>query len=41
MASLRAQVAEVRSRMRALGSVNVGAVEEYQEVRTRYETLKA
>ena len=27
--------------MRALGSVNVGAVEEYQEVRGRYESLKA
>ena len=40
MAALRAQVAEVRSKMRALGSVNVGAVEEYQEVRGRYETLK-
>ena len=41
LAALRAQVAEVRSKMRALGSVNVGAVEEYQEVRGRYESLKA
>ena len=41
LAALRAQVAEVRGKMRALGSVNVGAVEEYQEVRGRYESLKA
>ena len=41
LAALRAQVAEVRGKMRALGSVNVGAVEEYQEVRGRYENLKA
>ena len=40
MTALRAQVAEVRGKIRALGSVNVGAVEEYEEVRTRYETLK-
>ena len=40
MVALRSQVAEVRSKIRALGSVNVGAVEEYQEVRTRYQTLK-
>ena len=41
MAALRAQVAEVRAKIRALGSVNVGAVEEYREVRARYDTLKA
>ena len=41
LAALRAQVAEVRGKMRALGSVNVGAVDEYQEVRGRYESLKA
>ena len=41
LAALRAQVAEVRGKMRALGSVNVGAVEEYQEVRGRYESLRA
>ena len=41
LAALRAQVAEVRGKMRTLGSVNVGAVEEYQEVRGRYESLKA
>ena len=29
-----------KRQIRALGSVNVGAVEEYEEVRTRYETLK-
>ena len=39
--ALRGQVAEVRHKMRALGSVNVGAVEEYEEVRARYEGLKA
>ena len=41
MTALRAQVAEVRGKIRALGSVNVGAVEEYQEVRARYDALKA
>ncbi len=41
MTALRAQVAEVRGKIRALGSVNVGAVEEYQEVRDRYDSLKA
>ena len=40
MAALRAQVAEVRGRIRALGAVNVGAVEEYAEVRARYDALK-
>ncbi len=39
--ALRAQVAEVRGSIRALGSVNVGAVEEYKEVKQRYDTLKA
>ena len=39
--ALRAQVAEVRGKIRALGSVNVGAIEEYKEVRERYDTLSA
>ncbi len=38
---LRRQVAEVRSRIRSLGNVNVGAIEEYQEVSQRYEFLSA
>ena len=38
--ALRAQVAEVRNRIRALGSVNVRAIEEYREVKARYDTLR-
>lgn len=38
---LRRQVGEVRSKIRALGNVNVGAIEEYAEVRERYEFLRA
>ena len=38
---LRAQVADLRGRIRALGNVNVSAIEEYQEVKTRYDTLRA
>ncbi len=38
--ALRAQVGEMRSKIRALGSVNVGAIEEYKEVRARYDALK-
>ncbi len=41
VAALRAQVAELRGKIRALGSVNVGAIEEYKEVRQRYDTLRA
>ena len=37
---LRRQVAETRSRIRSLGNVNVGAIEEYQEVSGRYTFLK-
>ncbi len=40
LAALRAQVAELRGKIRALGSVNVAAVDEYREVRARYDTLK-
>lgn len=39
-AELRRQVQEVRGKIRALGNVNVGAIEEYEEVSTRYEFLK-
>ena len=39
-AELRRQVQEVRGKIRALGNVNVGAIEEYEEVNTRYETLR-
>ena len=39
-ADLRRQVAETRSRIRALGNVNVGAIEEYKEVSERYTFLK-
>ena len=39
--ALRAQVADLRNQIRALGSVNVSAIEEYQEVRERYDALSA
>ena len=38
---LRRQVAEVRSKIRALGNVNVGAIDEYKEVKERYDFMKA
>ena len=41
VADLRRQVAEVRSKIRALGNVNVGAIEEYKEVKERYDFMKA
>ena len=37
--ALRAKVAEVRGNIRTLGSVNVGAIEEYKEVKARYDAL--
>ena len=37
---LRRQVAEVRGKIRALGNVNVGAIEEFREVSESYTTLK-
>lgn len=37
--ALRAQVADLRGRIRALGSVNVSAIEEYKEVKARYDAL--
>ncbi len=41
LTELRRQVAEVRSKIRALGNVNVGAIDEYKEVKERYDFLKA
>ena len=38
---LRRLVADVRGRIKALGNVNVGAIEEYAEVRQRYDFLRA
>ena len=39
--ALRAQVAELRNKIRALGNVNVSAIEEYKEVKARYDALNA
>ncbi|MEG2083116.1 MAG: chromosome segregation protein SMC, partial [Oscillospiraceae bacterium] len=39
--SLRQQVASLRSRIRSLGNVNVGAIEEFKEVHERTEFLGA
>ena len=41
LTELRRSVAEVRSKIRGLGNVNVGAIEEYKEVKERYDFLKA
>lgn len=38
--ALRSQVGELRGSIRALGHVNVGAIEEYKEVNERYTFLK-
>lgn len=40
-AELRLQVSEVRGKIKALGNVNVSAIEEYAEVSQRYEFLRA
>ena len=40
-AELRRQVSEVRGKIKALGNVNVIAIEEYAEVSQRYEFLRA
>ena len=37
--ALRAQVADLRGKIRALGIVNVSAIEEYKEVKARYDAL--
>ena len=39
LAALRAQVADLRGKIRALGSVNVSAIEEYKEVKARYDEM--
>jgi chromosome segregation protein len=39
LTALRMQVAELRNKIRSLGNVNVGAIEEYKEVKERYDTL--
>ena len=39
LTALRAQVADLRSKIRALGSVNVSAIEEYKEVKARYDAM--
>ena len=41
LTELRRSVTEVRGKIRALGNVNVGAIDEYKEVRERYDFLKA
>ena len=38
-ARFAAQVADLRGKIRALGSVNVSAIEEYKEVKARYDAL--
>ncbi len=41
LTELRRSVAEVRGKIRGLGNVNVGAIEDYKEVKERYDFLKA
>ena len=41
LTELRRSVAEVRGKIRGLGNANVGAIEEYKEVKERYDFLKA
>ena len=41
LTELRRSVAEVRGKIRGLGNVNVGAIEEHKEVKERYDFLKA
>lgn len=41
LTALRAQVADLRGKIRALGSVNVSAIEEYKEVKARYDAPDA
>src|SRR5699024_10536420 len=38
---VRRDVGEVRAKIRALGNVNVGAIDEYAEVRARYDYMRA
>ena len=41
LAAAQRRLSELKNKIRALGTVNVGAVEEYREVSQRYEFLKA
>ena len=41
LTELRRSVTEVRGKIRALGHVNVGAIDEYKEVKERYDFMKA
>ncbi|MBQ9031732.1 MAG: chromosome segregation protein SMC [Parasporobacterium sp.] len=38
---MRERIAELKSSIRSLGTINVGAIEEYKEVRERYEFLSS
>ena len=40
IAELRMMVAQARAEIKALGNVNVGAIEEYEQVKQRYEFLR-
>ena len=40
LGELRMMVAQVRAEIKALGNVNVGAIEEYEQVKQRYEFLR-
>ncbi len=41
IATIRSRTQELKKQIKALGDVNVGAIEEYREVSERYEFLKA
>ncbi|MDR2654571.1 MAG: chromosome segregation protein SMC [Oscillospiraceae bacterium] len=41
LTKIKALLAEVKNKIRALGSVNVAALEEFEEVRARYEFMSA
>lgn len=41
LSELRRQVMEIRGQIRSLGNVNVGSIEEYEQVSKRYEFLRA
>ena len=41
MEEIRRNIGELKKSMKALGNINLGAIEEYKEVSERYTTLKA